>query len=187
MFFKNLKWLFVIVTSLFLGTSSLANEKTAYIFEFDSINGEKFSLSEFEGNVILIVNTASECGFTQQYSGLQALWEKYKKNGLIVLGVPSNDFGGQEPGTNSQIKNFCEVNFNIDFPMTAKTIVKGRNAHPFYRWVGNELGWMAGPKWNFHKYLIARDGTLHSSYSSMVSASSSNLQEKIKSLLAQPS
>tara|TARA_B100001057_G_scaffold230947_1_gene231192 strand:+ start:240 stop:842 length:603 start_codon:yes stop_codon:yes gene_type:complete len=187
MVLKYIKWLCIMITSLFLGTSSLANEKSAYVFEFESIDGKKISLSEYKGNVILIVNTASECGFTQQYAGLQTLWEKYRKNGLIVLGIPSNDFGGQEPGTNGQIKNFCKTNFNIDFPMTAKTVVKGRNAHPFYRWVGNELGWMAGPKWNFHKYLITREGTLHSSYSSVVGASSSSLQEQIISLLAQPS
>lgn len=163
----------------------MAHAKTAYMFEFDSIDGGKISLSEYKGNVILVVNTASECGFTSQYTGLQALWDEFKEDGLVVLGIPSNDFGGQEPGTDSQIKNFCEVNFNIDFPMTAKTTIKGRDAHPFYRWVSDELGWMAGPKWNFHKYLIARNGTLHDSFSSMVSPSSANLQEQITLLLAQ--
>jgi glutathione peroxidase len=185
MMINTLKWFYVISTSLFLGTVSMAHANTAYMFEFDSIDGGKISLSEYKGNVILVVNTASECGFTSQYTGLQALWDEFKEDGLVVLGIPSNDFGGQEPGTDSQIKNFCEVNFNIDFPMTAKTTIKGRDAHPFYHWVSDELGWMAGPKWNFHKYLIARNGILHDSFSSMVSPSSANLQEQITLLLAQ--
>ena len=185
MIIKYLYWFCVIIISLFLGTVSIAHAKAPYMFQFDSIDGGKISLSEYKGNVILVVNTASECGFTRQYAGLQTLWDEFKDDGLVVLGVPSNDFGGQEPGANSQIKKFCEVNFRINFPMTAKAIVKGRNAHPFYRWVSEELGWMAGPKWNFHKYLIARNGTLHDSYSSMVSPTSPSLQEQIKLLLAQ--
>ena len=175
----------IIITSLFLGTASMANAKTAYLFEFDSIDGGKISLSEYKGDVILVVNTASECGFTRQYTGLQTLWDEFKDDGLVVIGIPSNDFGGQESGSDSQIKSFCEVNFNIDFPMAAKTTVKGRNAHPFYHWINEELGWMAGPKWNFHKYLIARNGTLHESFSSMVSPTSTSLQEQITFLLEQ--
>ncbi len=163
----------------------MASAKTAYLFEFDSIDGGKISLSQYKGNVILVVNTASECGFTRQYTGLQKLWDEFKDDGLVVFGIPSNDFGGQESGTNSQIKSFCEVNFNIDFPMAAKTTVKGRNAHPFYDWIGEELGWTGGPKWNFHKYLIARNGTLHASFSSMISPTSRSLQEQITFLLDQ--
>ena len=182
---KYLNQFCVIITSFFLGTASMANAKTAYLFEFDSIDGGKISLSEYKGDVILVVNTASECGFTRQYTGLQTLWDEFKDDGLVVLGIPSNDFGGQESGSDSQIKSFCEVNFDIDFPMAAKTTVKGRNAHPFYHWISEELGWMAGPKWNFHKYLIARNGTLHESFSSMVSPTSTSLQEQITFLLEQ--
>jgi glutathione peroxidase len=182
---KYLNRFCVIITGFFLGTASMANAKTAYLFEFDSIDGGKISLSEYKGDVILVVNTASECGFTRQYTGLQTLWDEFKDEGLVVLGIPSNDFGGQESGSDSQIKTFCEVNFDIDFPMAAKTTVKGRNAHPFYHWISEELGWMAGPKWNFHKYLIARNGTLHESFSSMVSPTSTSLQEKITFLLEQ--
>ncbi len=166
------------------GTTTMVNAKSAYNFEFTSIDGGIISLSDYQGDVILIVNTASECGFTRQYEGLQSLWNEHKDDGLVVIGVPSNDFGGQEPGANNQIKRFCTVNFNINFPMTAKTFVKGKNAHPFYKWVNDELGWRARPKWNFHKYLIARDGSLRESFSSMVSADSSKLREKIDQLLA---
>ena len=178
-----LKWFFFIITSINLGTMSMVNAKSAYNFEFDSIEGGVISLSDYRGDVILVVNTASECGFTRQYEGLQSLWNEYKDAGLVVIGVPSNDFGGQEPGTNDQIKRFCTVNFNINFPMAAKTFVKGEKAHPFYKWVNDELGWRARPRWNFHKYLIARDGSLQDSFSSMVSAESSKLRDKIFQLL----
>lgn len=181
---KYLKLFCLIIISIYLGTSSMVSAKSAYNFEFNSIEGGVIPLSDYQGDVILVVNTASECGFTRQYESLQSLWNEYKEDGLVVIGVPSNDFGGQEPGTNDQIKRFCAVNFNINFPMTAKTFVKGNNAHPFYKWANDELGWMARPKWNFHKYLIARDGSLQDSFSSMVSADSSNLREKIVELLA---
>ena len=181
---KYLKYFFFIIAAINLGTSSMVNAKSAFNFEFDSIDGGVISFSDYQGNVILVVNTASECGFTRQYEGLQSLWNEYKEDGLVVIGVPSNDFGGQEPGTNDQIKRFCAVNFNINFPMTAKTFVKGEKAHPFYKWVNDELGWRARPKWNFHKYLIARDGSLQESFSSMVSAESSKLRKKIDQLLA---
>ena len=180
---RYLTWLFLIITSINLGITSMVNAKSAYNFEFDSIDGGVISLSDYRGDVILVVNTASECGFTRQYEGLQSLWNKYKEDGLVVIGVPSNDFGRQEPGTNDQIKRFCTVNFNINFPMAAKTFVKGEKAHPFYKWVNDELGWRARPRWNFHKYLIARDGSLQDSFSSMVSAESSKLRDKIFQLL----
>ncbi len=183
MVINYLRWFFFIITSINLGTTSMVNAKSAYNFEFASIEGGVISLSDFRGDVILVVNTASECGFTRQYEGLQSLWNEYKEDGLVVIGVPSNDFGGQEPGTDDQIKRFCTANFNINFPMAAKTFVKGERAHPFYKWVNDELGWRARPKWNFHKYLIARDGSLQDSFSSMVSAESSKLREKIFQLL----
>jgi glutathione peroxidase len=133
---------------------------TAHDFEFTSIDGKKLPFSSFKGKTVLVVNTASQCGFTPQYAGLQKLWERYRERGLVVLGVPSNDFGQQEPGNAAQIKQFCEVNFNVDFPLTDKERVVGGNAHPFYRWVAGELGEGAAPRWNFHKYLIAPDGTI---------------------------
>lgn len=135
--------------------------QTAYDFSFTTIMGNKpLPLSQFKGKVILIINTASHCGFTKQFAGLEALYKKYKDQGLIIIGVPSNDFGKQDPGTNKKILQFCQVNYGVDFVMTAKEIVVGKNAHPFYQWARKTLGALKAPKWNFHKYLIDRNGHL---------------------------
>jgi len=146
-----------IATASFAASSS---QITAHSFDFESIDGGALSLSEYRGKTVLLVNVASRCGFVEQYGDLQSLWEEYRDRGLVVLGVPSNDFGGQEPGTEAEIKEFCEVNFNVDFPMTSKVTVRGADAHPFYRWAADELGEKAKPRWNFHKYLIGPDGQL---------------------------
>ncbi len=132
----------------------------AHAFTFTAIDGEPLPLAGFAGKAVLVVNTASRCGFTRQYGDLQAVWDTYRDRGLVVLGVPSNDFGGQEPGSDAEIKTFCEVNFNVDFPLTSKEHVAGDEAHPFYRWAAEELGAEARPRWNFHKYLLAPDGKL---------------------------
>ena len=124
------------------------------MFSFTSIDGQPLSLADYRGKAVLVVNTASRCGFTHQYAGLQTLWETYRDRGLVVLGVPSNDFGAQEPGSETEIKEFCIVNFNIDFPMTEKQVVSGANAHPFYQWSGEQLGVLSKPKWNFYKILL---------------------------------
>ena len=155
----------------------------AYDFVFDSIDGEKLPLNVFRGKVILVVNTASRCGFTRQYKALQSLWSKYRNQGLIVLGIPSNDFGRQEPGDESEIKTFCEVNFNVDFPMTSKVNVKGESAHPFYKWARDEMGSIAIPRWNFHKYLIAADGRLIDWFASTTDPESKRLVSAIEALL----
>ena len=155
----------------------------AYDFVFESIDGEKLPLNAFRGKVILVVNTASRCGFTQQYKALQSLWSKYRNQGLIVLGIPSNDFGRQEPGDESEIKTFCEVNFNVDFPMTSKVNVKGESAHPFYKWARDEMGSIAIPRWNFHKYLIAADGRLIDWFASTTDPGSKRLISAIEALL----
>lgn len=133
---------------------------SAHDFTFEGIEGGAIRLADYAGRPVLVVNTASECGFTPQYRDLQALWNRYRERGLVVLGVPSNDFGAQEPGTEVEIKAFCDRNYGIDFPMTAKQSVIGGDAHPFYRWVASELGEDAAPRWNFHKYLVAPDGNL---------------------------
>ena len=116
------------------------NSKIFFDFKINSINGEELDLSIFENKTILLVNVASKCGFTKQYDGLQNLYDDYKDKGLVVIGVPSNQFGGQEPGTESEIKNFCETNFNITFPITSKYDVKGDNAHPIYLWAKDTYG-----------------------------------------------
>jgi glutathione peroxidase len=141
-----------------------AQTGSAFDFEFKSIDGKPMPLSAFKGKALLVVNTASFCGFTQQYAGLQALHAKYEAKGFAVIGVPSNDFGGQEPGKAGEIKKFCEGNFGITFPLTDKAVVKGDNAHPFYKWAVETLGNDAAPGWNFHKYLIGRDGRLVQSF-----------------------
>jgi glutathione peroxidase len=139
---------------------------SAHDFAFTSIDGAPLPLSGFKGKPVLVVNTASQCGLTPQYAGLERLWSDYADRGLVVLGVPSNDFGAQEPGTESQIKSFCETRFNVDFPMTSKTVVKGQEAHPFYLWAKEELGDDAEPRWNFHKLLIGKDGQILAAFGS---------------------
>ena len=132
---------------------------------------------------MLVVNVASNCGFTKQYEDLQVLWEKYRKKGLIVLGIPSNQFGGQEPGTNEEIKKFCEVNFNIDFPMTDKVEVKGKNANSIYIWAKKNFGLSAVPKWNFHKILINKNGKIHRTYSSFTKPTSKKIINDVEEIL----
>lgn len=141
---------------------------TAHDFNLPSIGGGDIRLKDFAGEAVLLVNTASQCGFTPQYKELEALWRERKGQGVVVLGVPSNDFGAQEPGTETQIQYFCERNFAVTFPMTAKQAVIGAKAHPLYRWIAGELGEGAAPKWNFHKYLIGPDGALAGAWPSKV-------------------
>jgi glutathione peroxidase len=141
---------------------------TAHDFSFPAIDGDTLRLADFKGKPVLIVNTASECGYTPQYADLESLWRKYRDRGLVVLGVPSNDFGRQEPGSDAEIKSFCTTSYGVDFPMTAKQAVIGDSAHPFYRWVVAEFGEAAAPKWNFHKYLVAPDGGLAALWPSSV-------------------
>jgi len=156
---------------------------SAHDFEFTSIDGKPLKLSQLAGKPVLVVNTASECGLTPQYRGLEALWEKYRKRGLVVLGVPSNDFGGQEPGTEAEIKNFCTTKYKVTFPMTAKNAVIGEHAHPLYKWVIAQAGEAAAPRWNFHKYLIGPDGQLAGAWPAQVPPSDSRIIGEVERLL----
>ena len=131
---------------------------SAYDYAFDAIAGGPLPLTTFKDKVVLVVNTASKCGLTPQYDGLEKLYSDYKDQGLVVLGVPCNQFMGQEPGTEQDIQTFCSTTFGIDFPMTAKVDVKEAGAHPFYKWAAEQLGEPAVPVWNFHKILIGPDG-----------------------------
>jgi len=142
---------------------------SAYDFSFRKIDGGELPLSPWRGRPVLVVNTASECGYTSQYRDLEALWRRFRDRGLVLLGVPSNDFGGQEPGTEAEIKSFCERNYQIDFPLAAKEQVIGPSAHPFYRWIASELGEAGAPRWNFHKYLIGPDGAIVGAWPARVS------------------
>lgn len=157
-----------------------ATGMTAHDFELTGIDGTPLPLKQFRGKVVLLVNTASQCGFTPQYADLEKIWQQYRARGLVVLGVPSNDFGGQEPGSAAQIKEFCEINFNIDFPLTEKQVVKGPNAHPLYRWIAAELGEDALPKWNFHKYLIGADGRLIEGFATPVKPTDAKITKAIE-------
>ena len=159
------------------------SDKTAYVFNFNALQGGPLPLGQFRGKAVLLVNTASECGFTPQYNGLEALYGKYKDKGLVVLGVPANDFGGQEPGTAEQIGAFCEKNYGVTFPMAAKEVVSGSGAHPFYKWVHEVLGFNSAPKWNFHKFLIGRDGRPIDYFASNVAPDSDKLIADVEKAL----
>ena len=165
-------------------TAAVAADPSAWDFDFTAIDGNKLPLRQYEGQALLVVNTASRCGFTSQYDALQQLWQDYQDLGLVVIGVPSDDFGGQELASEAEVKQFCEVNFNIDFPMTAITRVKGSTAHPFYQWAALKAGMLARPKWNFHKYLIDKNGQLAASFSSMTSPTSDKIKTAIETILA---
>ena len=163
--------------------NSKADRKSFYDLSINSIDGNEIKFSNFKEKSILLVNVASNCGFTKQYEDLQKLYELYKSNGLIVLGVPSNQFGNQEPGSEKEIKNFCEANFNITFPMTSKYDVRGDKAHPVYLWAKESYGNSAIPKWNFHKILIGKDGKIKDTFSSFTNPYSSKIISKIENLL----
>lgn len=156
---------------------------SAHDFEFLTVTGEALPLSRFAGKPVLIVNTASRCGFTPQYRDLQGLWERYRARGLTVIGVPSNDFGAQEPGTEEEIVEFCEVNYAVTFPLTAKQQVVGAEAHPFYLWITETAGEDARPRWNFHKYLIGPSGELVEIYPSKTGPLDAGLVAEIEKLL----
>lgn len=156
---------------------------TAHDFSFTSLDGKPLAMKAFAGKAVLVVNTASECGYTPQYAGLQKLWQARKGQGLVVLGVPSNDFGAQEPGTEAQIGQFCRSRYKVDFPMTAKQAVIGGKAHPFYKWIAEELGEAGSPRWNFHKYLIGKDGALAGAWPSAVAPESRELAQAIDEAL----
>tara|TARA_B100001250_G_scaffold407522_1_gene428424 strand:- start:5939 stop:6451 length:513 start_codon:yes stop_codon:yes gene_type:complete len=157
-------------------------DKLFYDFKINDISGEELNLDNYRNKVILLVNTASYCGFTKQYDDLQKIWDKYKNKDFIVLGIPSNSFN-QEKKTNNEVKNFCDVNFNINFPMTEITNVKGDNAHSIYKWANKNFGNSAVPKWNFHKILINKSGKIAETYSSFTKPTSKKIINKIEELI----
>ena len=158
-------------------------EKLFFELNIKNINGEELDLTQLKGKTVLLVNVASKCGFTKQYSDLQILYEKYKGQGLVVVGIPSNQFGGQEPGTNKEIKDFCETNFNITFPMTDKVDVKGDKAHQLYKWAKDNHGSSTVPKWNFHKILINKEGKVQDTFNSFITPLSKKIINEIELIL----
>ena len=170
------------------GNVKMSTAQNAFDYSFIANDGSALPLSKYKGNVLLVVNTASRCGFTPQYEGLQAIYNKYKDKGLVVLAVPSNNFGGQEPGTASEIKEFTQSKFNISFPLTATTSVTGSDIHPFYAWAKEQnVGGFANttPNWNFHKYLVGRNGQLLESFASMTKPESKDMIDAIENALAE--
>ena len=167
----------------FFKNSAMANyEKIFFDFKIESITGESINFNDYKDKVILVVNTASYCGFTKQYEELQELWDTYKSQGLIVLGIPSNSFN-QEKTNNLEIKKFCEVNFNINFPLSTITEVKGKNAHDLFKWAEKNYGKSAIPKWNFHKILINKDGKIEDTFVSFTKPMSKKIIQKIEEIL----
>ena len=160
--------------------AKLAESGTAHQFTFLDMNGDILDMADFAGKTVLVVNTASRCGFTKQYAGLQKLYEDYQSRGLVILGVPSNDFGKQEPGTDSEIGQFCESSFGVTFPLTIKTKVTGEAAHPFYAWAARQVSALGRPRWNFNKYLISPQGELADWVSSMTGPEDTKLRAAVE-------
>ena len=180
---RKLIFIGITIIMFFFKSNVNANyDKIFYDFKIESITGETIDFNEYKNKVILIVNTASYCGFTKQYTDLQELWDKYKSRGLIILGVPSNSFN-QEKNSNSEVKEFCKVNFDINFPLTTITEVKVVNAHDLFKWAKNNHGKSAIPKWNFHKILINKEGKIEDTFSSFTNPMSKKLVSKIENIL----
>ena len=175
-------YILIFMFSFMNKTISNSNQ-TLFDFKINLINEDELVLSKFKGKTILLVNVASKCGFTKQYGDLQNLYNLYKNKGLIVIGIPSNQFGGQEPGSESEIKSFCETNFGITFPMTSKYDVKGDNAHPIYVWAKETFGKSTIPKWNFHKILINKEGKIEDTFASFTNPMSKKIVKKIEQIL----
>jgi len=179
---KAIIYIIIIMFSFFNKTMS-NNTETFFDLNVNSINGDVLNLSKLKGKTILLVNVASNCGFTKQYEDLQNLYDSYKNKGLIVIGMPSNQFGGQEPDSETEIKKFCETNFNITFQMTSKHDVKGDNAHPIYIWAKETFGKSTVPKWNFHKILINKEGKVEDTFASFTNPMSKKIINKLEEIL----
>ena len=154
----------------------------AYNYDFVGIDGNTIKLSDYKDKIIVVVNVASRCGYTPQYEDLQLLWSTYKNKNLVVIGVPTNNFR-QEPGSNKEIKDFCETNFGITFPITEKISVIGSNSHPFYKWARKDFGIGAIPKWNFHKIIIGKNGKVVKTFSSITNPTSKKFLDVIENLI----
>ena len=172
----------LLIMFFFTKSAEAKYDKLFFDFSIKSIDGKNINLKDFKNKVILLVNVASYCGFTKQYKDLQVLWETYKENGLIVLGIPSQSFG-QEKNNEKEIKDFCEVNFNITFPLTSIYDVKGDNAHDIYKWAEKNYGKKSIPKWNFYKILINKEGKIENIFSSLTNPNSIKIKKSIENIL----
>ena len=180
---KNfLKILTILIMFFFTNVSKAQYDKKFYDFSIKSIDGSIIELSDYKDKAILLVNVASYCGFTKQYENLQELWENYQQKGLVVIGVPSSSFG-QEKDNADEVKKFCEVNFNITFPLTSIYEVKGDNAHEIYKWANENYGKSSIPKWNFHKILINKRGEIEDTFASFTNPMSKKIIKAIEKIL----
>jgi glutathione peroxidase len=174
--------LFLMILSMIFSTKSMSSDKSFHDFNIESISGGDISLADYKNKVVLLVNTASQCGFTPQYAGLQKIYDRYKDDGFVVLGVPSDDFN-QELSSDDDVKKFCEIRYGVNFPLTSIQKIKGDSAHPLYKWISGNTSVIGQPRWNFHKYLISKDGQVLNWFSSMTSPTSDGLLKQIEQAL----
>ena len=167
---------------MLFSTKSMSSDKSFHDFSIESISGGDISLSDYKNKVVLLVNTASQCGFTPQYSGLQKIYDRYKDDGFVVLGVPSDDFN-QELSSDDDVKKFCEIRYGVNFPLTSIQKIKGDSAHPLYKWISGNTSVIGQPRWNFHKYLISKEGQILNWFSSMTSPTSDGLLKQVEQAL----
>ena len=167
---------------MLFSTKSMSSDKSFHDFSIESISGGDISLSDYKNKVVLLVNTASQCGFTPQYAGLQKIYDRYKDDGFVVLGVPSDDFN-QELSSDDDVKKFCEIRYGVNFPLTSIQKIKGDSAHPLYKWISGNTSVIGQPRWNFHKYLISKDGQVINWFSSMTSPTSDGLLKQVEQAL----
>ena len=174
--------LFLMILSMIFSTKSMSSDKSFHDFNIESISGGDISLSDYKNKVVLLVNTASQCGFTPQYAGLQKIYDRYKDDGFVVLGVPSDDFN-QELSSDDDVKKFCEIRYGVNFPLTSIQKIKGDSAHPLYKWISGNTSVIGQPRWNFHKYLISKEGQVLNWFSSMTSPTSEGLLKQVEQAL----
>ena len=174
--------LFLMILSMIFSTKSMSSDKSFHDFSIESISGGDISLSDYKNKVVLLVNTASQCGFTPQYAGLQKIYDRYKDDGFVVLGVPSDDFN-QELSSDDDVKKFCEIRYGVNFPLTSIQKIKGDSAHPLYKWISGNTSVIGQPRWNFHKYLISKEGQILNWFSSMTSPTSDGLLKQVEQAL----
>ena len=167
---------------MIFSTKSMSSDKSFHDFSIESISGGDISLSDYKNKVVLLVNTASQCGFTPQYAGLQKIYDRYKDDGFVVLGVPSDDFN-QELSSDDDVKKFCEIRYGVNFPLTSIQKIKGDSAHPLYKWISGNTSVIGQPRWNFHKYLISKEGKVLNWFSSMTSPTSDGLLKQVEQAL----
>ena len=172
----------IIILSMFFSSKSMSSDKSFHDFSIESISGGDIKLADYKNKVVLLVNTASQCGFTPQYAGLQKIYDRYKDDGLVVLGVPSDDFK-QELSSDDDVKKFCEIRYGVNFPMTSIQKIKGNDAHPIYKWIADNVSVIGQPRWNFHKFLIGKDGNIVNWYSSMTSPTSESFVKDVENAI----